>query len=303
MSAELSAPRLMHFAREAGKNMRAAPVLTVVAVLTIAVSLLLVGLFGIVLTSASTLLDGISHDLRITAYLDPGANAAAIDTLQAKIAEREEVASVRYLTAEEDRALSAELLGPELLEGLDEAAIPGQHAIAIQLEPRRRDKADFERVRLWLDELAAVEVVEDLWFGADKIRILFALVDLLRVAGLIISVIVLAAAIFFTFSTIKLAVYARREEIEILRLVGATPRFIQAPFYIEGAAAGLMGSAVAIAIIGYLHSELVAFAEEEHLLNLDLDLMPAGMMLWLLCGGITLGWLGSVLSVGRYLRT
>ena len=80
MSSELGATRLLHFAREAGKNMRAAPALTVVAVLTIAVSLMLVGLFGIVLSGASTLLDGIAHDLRITAYLEPDADAAAIAT-------------------------------------------------------------------------------------------------------------------------------------------------------------------------------------------------------------------------------
>lgn len=302
MSAEIATPRLLLFAREAAKNMRAAPALTVVAILTIAVSLILVGLFGIVLSGASTLLDGIAHDLRITVYLEDGVPAERIDALQREIAEREEVATVGYLTAEEDRRLNTELLSPELLEGLDAEAVPGQHAITIQLEPRRRSKEDFEKISRWLDELAGVEEVQELWFGADKIRILFALIDLVRVTGLLISGIVLAAAVFFTFSTIKLAVYARREEIEVLRLVGATDGFIRAPFYLEGATAGLLGSVTAIGIVVWLHGRLVEFAEEEHLLNLDLSLLPAGMVLWLVLGGVTLGLLGSALSVGRYLR-
>ncbi|MEC9072102.1 MAG: FtsX-like permease family protein, partial [Myxococcota bacterium] len=114
--------------------------------------------------------------------------------------------------------------------------------------------------------------------------------------------VVLAAAIFFTFSTIKLAVYARREEIEVLRLVGATDGFIRIPFYIEGFLAGLLGAIGALIIIAIIHARLLAFVEEEHFLNVSLDLMPLGMLLWLFLGGILLGLLGSALSVGRHLR-
>ena len=299
---DLATPRLLLFCREAWKNIQAAPALSLVAVLTIAVSLILVGFFIFVMVNANDLLDAIARDLRITVYLSDEASTEQIEALRDQITHREEVATVSFLTAEEDRERNIALLSPELLEGLDQAAIPGQRAIVVQLEPRQRDKGDFARISAWLGELSGVEAVQELQFGADKIRILFALIDLIRITGLIICTIVLAAAVFFTFSTIKLAVYARREEIEVLRLVGATDGFIRAPFYIEGAVAGALGSMAAWLIVAFIHARLIAFVEEEHFLNLTVDLMPLEMIVWLLVGGVVLGLTGSALSVGRYLR-
>jgi cell division transport system permease protein len=300
---ELRLARAAHFFSEAWKNIRSAPILTTVAVLTIAVSLILVGLFGFVMINADRVLDAVAEDLRITVYLAEDVTSEEVDALQRLIANRDEVDTVTFLTAEDDRARNIALLSEELLEGLDDEAIPGQPAIEIQLAPRQRTKDDFAKLEVWLDELTHVESVQDAYFGADKIRILFAVIDLVRFTGVLICLIVLAAAIFFTFSTIKLAVYARKEEIEVLRLVGATDGFIRSPFYIEGALAGLCGSLTALAIIAFIHGKLVAFVEEEHFLNVSLDLMPAGVVLWLLLGGVTLGLTGSALSLGRYLRT
>jgi cell division transport system permease protein len=294
MSMEPRLARAGHFFREAWKNIRSAPILTTVAVLTIAVSLILVGLFGFIMINAGRVLDAVAEDLRITIYLAEDVTPDEVDSLQKLIANRDEVDSVTFLTAEDDRARNVTLLSSELLEGLDQEAIPGQPAVEVQLVPRQRTKDDFATLNAWLEELTHVESVQEAYFGADKIRILFAVIDLVRFTGVLI---------FFTFSTIKLAVYARKEEIEVLRLVGATDGFIRAPFYIEGALAGLCGSLTALTIIAFIHSKLIAFVEEEHFLNVSLDLMPAGVVLWLLFGGVTLGLTGSALSLGRYLRT
>ena len=302
MSGMLSIPRLSLFFREAWKNVRSAPVLSLVAVLTIAVSLILVGLFGFVMINADRVFDGMARDLRVTVYLTDDITSSEIDALQRRIADRDEVASITFLSAKDDRALNQALLTPALLDGLDEEAIPGQPALEVQIAPRQRTKEDFDSLMSWLRELKEVDTVQDTYFDADKIRILFAVMDLVRVTGTVICLVVLAAAIFFTFSTIKLAVYARREEIEVLRLVGATDGFIRIPFYIEGFLAGLLGAIGALIIIAIIHARLLAFVEEEHFLNVSLDLMPLGMLLWLFLGGILLGLLGSALSVGRHLR-
>ena len=302
MSGLLSIPRLSLFFREAWKNVRSAPVLSLVAVLTIAVSLILVGLFGFVMINADRVLDGMARDLRVTVYLTDDITSSELDALQRRIAARDEVASITFLSAKDDRALNQALLTPALLDGLDEEAIPGQPALEVQIAPRQRTKEDFDSLMSWLRELKEVDTVQDTYFDADKIRILFAVMDLVRVTGTVICLVVLAAAIFFTFSTIKLAVYARREEIEVLRLVGATDGFIRIPFYIEGFLAGLLGAIGALIIIAFIHARLLAFVEEEHFLNVSLDLMPLGMLLWIFLGGLLLGLLGSALSVGRHLR-
>lgn len=290
------------FAREAWKNIRTAPGLTLVAVLTIAVSLILVGLFGFVVVNADRLLDRIGRDLRVTVYLEPDVTTAQVDVLVQAFEERDEVDSVTVLSADEDRARNKAALPPDLLEGLDDEAIPGQPVIEVQLKPRQRRKGDFRRLPEWISKFEGVEGVQDLYFGADKLRVVFAIVDLLRLAGLIISIIVLTAAVFFTFSTIKLAVYARQDEIEVLRLIGATDGYIRAPFYIEGAVAGLLGSALALLAVVLIHGRLSGFLQSERAINIDLDLLPAGMVVWLVLGGIALGLGGSALSVRRYLR-
>ncbi len=302
MTRDLSPARLLLYLREAWTNILGAPLLTLIAVLTIAVSLILVGFFGTLLVNANRVLDAMAQDLRITVYLDPNVDHETVNALQERIATREEVAETAFLRAEEDRQRNRALLDAELLRGLDENAIPGQPAIEIQLKPRQRSKEDFTRITEWVGELASVAEVQELYFGADKIRVLFAVIDLLRVIGFIICIIIVAAAVFFTFSTIKLAVYSRKEEIEVLRLVGATNTFIRTPFYLEGAFAGLLGTLTALVIVAFIHSRLVAFVEEEHLLNVRFDLLPAGMLTWFLVGGVALGLAGSALSVRRHLK-
>ncbi|MEC9072650.1 MAG: permease-like cell division protein FtsX, partial [Myxococcota bacterium] len=183
MSGMLSIPRLSLFFREAWKNVRSAPVLSLVAVLTIAVSLILVGLFGFVMINADRVLDGMARDLRVTVYLTDDITSSEIDALQRRIADRDEVASITFLSAKDDRALNQALLTPALLDGLDEEAIPGQPALEVQIAPRQRTKEDFDSLMSWLRELKEVDTVQDTYFDADKIRILFAVMDLVRVTG------------------------------------------------------------------------------------------------------------------------
>jgi cell division transport system permease protein len=302
MTNDLAPTRIALYLREAWSNVLASPLLTLIAVLTIAVSLILVGFFGTLLVNANHILDAMAQDLRITVYLDPSIDAVSVNALQERIATRDEVSQTAFLNADDDRQRNRELLDAELLKGLPQDAIPGQPAIEIQLEPRQRTKEDFTQITEWVGELEGVDGVQELYFGADKIRVLFAMIDLLRVIGFIICVIIVAAAIFFTFSTIKLAVYSRKEEIEVLRLVGATSTFIRTPFYLEGAFAGLLGTLTALVIVAFIHSRLIAFVEEEHLLNVRFDLLPAGMLAWFLVGGVALGLAGSALSVRRHLK-
>ena len=302
MSEFFSGPGIALFVREAWKNVAAAPVLTIVAVLTISVSLIMVGLFGFAMVNGNRLLDSAVEDLSITIYLDEAVTQEELGFLMDKIESRPEVQKATFFSRQEDLERNLKLLDRSLIEGLDKAVIPAQPSIEVNLKSGDLRKGDFTSLPEWLKEMEGVQSVQELYFDAEKLRILFALIDLIRVIGFIICTIVLAAAVFFIFSTIKLAVYARQDEIEVLRLVGATDRFIRAPFYIEGAFAGLLGSGVALLIISIIHSKLETFVKEEQFMNFDLHLMPAGMLIWLMAGGVILGLLGSGLSVGRYLR-
>ena len=295
--------RTYYFFREALKNIRHSLFLTAVSISTIAVSLILVGFFAFVLINASRFVDGVAEQLRVSVYLSPEASPESIEALAKDIEKRPEVEAVKFVSREDDLERSKALLPPELLEGLDEESLPAQPSLEVSLQKRRLLREDIEEVNSWLTELEGVEAVDQTLFGAEKLRVLYAAIDLFRLTGAIISAIIVLAAIFFTFSTIKLAVYARQDEIGILRLVGATGRFIRVPFYIEGIFQGLVGSLVALLIIAVIRSQLNDFVREVHSLNLEFDLLPPEMLLWFFAGGVGLGFLGSALSIGRYLRT
>jgi cell division transport system permease protein len=291
--------------REAWKNVRAAPVITVVAIMTIATSLVMVGLFGFVMMNAEKLMDTMVHDLAVTVYLEHSVTKEEVETILSDLSERPEVQKpTRFYTAEQDRERNLELLGEELIQGLDtQVDVPGQPCIEFRLRSEELRRSDFEEIPAKLLTYKGVESVQDLVYIAKDLRVLLALIDLTRDTGLILCIMILAAAVFFTFSTIKLAVYARQDEIEVLRLVGATNWFIRAPFYMEGIFAGLIGSTVAITIVGTISSRLQTHLSEVQGLNLYLEHIPSSMMVWFLFGGVLLGLLGSALSVGRYLRT
>ena len=130
-------------------------------------------------------------------------------------------------------------------------------------------------------------------FGADKLRVVHASIDLVRVAGLIISVILVLAAVFFTFSTVRLANYARQEEIEILRLVGATkPLHSRSLLYRGLPCKDSWGSGLAAVILVLLRGQLNRFVEEVHFLNLHFELLPTSSLLLFFAGGVALGLVG-----------
>lgn len=294
--------RIGYFFREAFKNIRQSMLLTSISILTIAVSLILVGFFGGLLTAASGLIDKIADDIRISAYLDAGATSDQVDALTQAIEERPGVESVTYIPLEEDRARNKALLSEELLADLDPESIPAAPTLEIVLERDRRLRRDVETTSAWVSTLEGVEGVSEVELGMDKIRLGLAFVDVFNSLAWAICIVLIVAAVFFVFSTIKMAVHSRSAEVEILRLVGATGRFIRMPFYIEGVFQGLMGSCIAFSVVVYIHHRLNTYIREEAAVDFQLDLMPASLVVWFFVGGILLGFLGSVFSVGRYLR-
>lgn len=296
------APRIGYVLGQAMLLVRSSPWLTAVSSVTIALALTLVGLFAMVLFNANHLMRSLGESLTIPVYLHDTATKAEIATVEAQIRQRNGVKSVKFLTPQQDRDRNKASMTPELLDGLDEAAIPGQPVLEVELEADLASRGDVEELAKWAAGLKSVKSVDEVPTGAEKLRLLFALVEIARTVGLVLSVVLLASAMFFVFSTIRLGVFSRRDEIEILSLVGATPSFVRLPFLVEGALQGLVGALVAMILLGLLQLELRGLVRDVHLLNVSWSLMPAGMIVWLLLGGPAVGLTASALSVGRYLK-
>lgn len=295
-------PRLGYVLRQSFLLVRASPWLTAVSALTIALALTLVGLFAMVLFNASRLLHDLGRSLTISVYLQEDATEADVHGLEARVRARPGVRAVRVLTPQQDRERNRKLLDPTLLQGLDEAAIPGQPVVEVDLDADLGSRGDVDDLVKWTKGLKSVQSVEDAEFGAEKLRLLFAGVEIARTIGLVLSVVLLASAMFFVFSTIRLGVFSRRDEIEILGLVGATPGFVRVPFLVEGALQGLCGAVIAMLLLGLLHLELRGLVRDVYMLNVSWSLLPPGMVAWLLAGGPAVGLTAAAVSVGRYLK-
>jgi len=209
---------------------------------------------------------------------------------------------VHYRSKDEAlKALEERLKGRQgLLKGLPRNPLPA--SLEIQLKPEYQNSLGVQRL---VEKLRGAPEVEDLQFGAEWVERFSAFMELLEVLGLGLGGLFFLTTIFVISSTIRLNIFARREEIEIMRFVGATGLFIRAPFYIEGILQGFMGACLALAMLFaffQLFSTKVYDPLKDLLGNFPVHFLTVEQMAAMALGGLALGLLGTQVSVGRYLR-
>jgi len=293
----------LYFFREAVANLGRHPLHSGVGILTVAVSLIMVGFLGLFLWKANGLVDRMAGGLTLTVYLAPEVDRAAADELATVIStEWGEVESVTFMSAEEDRQRNLRLLPAELVEDLSPAMVPAQPTIEVELKVERLTEQRVDAMIEWFSSLENVRGVDEVLFGAEKIAAAFSLVQGSRKLLAFMSLVLVLAALFFVMTTTRLIVEGRRKEIEVLLLVGATPGFVRIPHYIEGALQGLASGALAYACVWLLQRHMLSSLRSDVFLQVPVDLLPVGMVAWFLAGGLVLGLGGSSIGLSRYLR-
>lgn len=285
---------ILYFFREALVNLVRSWRASLVAVLTIAVSLL-VG--GALLLASRNALDSVQRwrgEMRILVYLRPGADLAR---LAAEAGRAPWVASVQTVSQEQARQRFGEVFPglSDLVQGWEDEPLPASIEIGLR-DPASRSP----EIRSWLDSWrrrAEVEMVDDdrEWLGQ-----LETLVAVGRGVGLALAGVLLGAAIFTIASVIRLTAYLHQEEISILRLVGATEFYIRGPFYAEGLVQGLIGGGLATGALYFLY-QLLESRKAESLVASVLAarfLSPGQATLLVLLGGAA-GLFGAVASLRR----
>jgi cell division transport system permease protein len=237
------AVQLVYFARTALRGIAASPVTSTVSVATIGTSLVLVGAFGLLLANMRGLLDEFGDALQVTAYLEDGLTPDAQQELARVAATVEGVSAVRLVSEEEalERFRSGVGRGAALLEGLSENPLPA--SLELTLEPDRRSAAGLEIVVASLDGLPGIA---ELSSGADWVEGYLRALALVRGIGIGLGVILALATLLIVANTIRLAILSRRDELEILSLVGASRVFVSTPFLLEGLLQGAAGGLVAL---------------------------------------------------------
>jgi cell division transport system permease protein len=289
--------RPIHFTRCALAAMARGPYVTLTGTGTIFVAALVTGLFAATLSGGERLLSAWAGEVRLSAYLSPGADLERARAAAAALAPGRVVEAVP--AAEGLRRLAASLgeqarildgVGPDALPDAVEVAVPG-----LGLEAAR----DLAR------RLGEVPGVAEVDFGNAWLERLEALLRRARLAGLALLALLVAGTAVLVSNTLRLAVFARREEIEIMKLVGATDAFVGAPFLIEGLLQGLAGGGLAAAALLGLHAALAPRLAAA--LGLAAPLARGALLPWpllaaLVGGGALTGLVASGLALARFLR-
>jgi cell division transport system permease protein len=290
------------FVKEAFKNMFSSPLLSIISILTIAVSLCLVGFFFVITMNAKGLLEKVREGLKITIYLKEPMSENEISTFMDEIKKEKGVSEIKYISKTEDRERNRALIPDSLSKTIDEEFVPAQHCLEIVLQDSARAGGEDERILKWIKTILQVDFVAEPPLGIEKVRIASSVMEIFRLVGIIMSVVIMFAALFFVVSVINLSINRRKEEIEITKLVGATNFFIRMPFIIEGFLQGLSGSLLSTFAVICISNIINQYVGDVLFLNVKLEFFPDVIFVWLLAGGVGIGVLGTFFSVGRYLK-
>ena len=286
-----------YFLAEAAVSLRRGWKVSLVAIVIIAMSLFIGGTFLLLTSNLSRVVESWRGEARIVIYLS-GDEVARRDSEVLQIASAPSwVSGVEEISAAEARS-RFETTFPsvrELFKDWEEEPLPPSLEVAIEIEGVGEDELDDWLISLRSDP--AVVMVDD---DRDWLRQLEALIAILTGLGAVIGLVLLTAAIFTIASVIRLTAYLYRDEIEVMRLVGATELYIRGPFYVEGVIQGLLGGLLAMAGLygGYLILNPQASTTFLGNVLVDRFLSPEALLSLLLLGSLA-GLLGAVLSLRR----
>jgi len=227
------------------RGLRRARATSLLAVLTIAVVLVLIGSAALLVENMSGILDDFGSELQLTAFVTEGVSGEELSGLAERVSAAPGVERVAVVTKEQALERFERIAGgAELLAGLDENPLPASLEIDLRTEARTA-----EAMAALRESLDGLPGIEELSHGEEWIEGYARAVGLIRSGAWGLGIILGLAALLIVANTIRLAFYARRDELDILALVGASRTFVRVPFLLEGALQGLLGGALALFLI------------------------------------------------------
>ncbi|WP_046174390.1 permease-like cell division protein FtsX [Domibacillus indicus] len=285
-----------HF-RESFKNLRRNGWMTFASVSAVTVTLMLTGIFLVIMLNLNKIGTDIENDVEVRVHVKLETTEAEKDQLKAQIENLPEVEGVEYSSKEQELQNLINDMGSDYT--LFEQSNP-LYDVFIVKTARPQDTPDAAR------KIEQFSQTEKAVYGEGKVENLFSFMKTARNIGMILVAGLLFTAMFLISNTIKITIFARRKEIEIMKLVGATNWFIRWPFLLEGLWIGLLGSIIPIAAIavGYYYAEQEASERfASHFIDF-IGYIPliVPVTLLMLVIAVFIGIWGSFISVRRFLN-
>lgn len=286
-----------YFIKETYKSIRRNGFMSIASVSTVAVSLLVLGMFLLMFLNTNNLAQHLESQVQISVYMQDSATPQDLKNTEAQLKKMPGVVKVIPVTKAQALERFKDRLGDQkqLLASLGKEN-PFPNSFDVHVDSPEKIKAISEPI----SKLPKVETAK---FGQEIVEHLFRLTKILRFGGVILVVFLAMATLFIISNTIRLTVFARRKEVIIMRYVGATDWFIRWPFMLEGMTLGFFGAVIASLIIDITYG---AFLSNVHATLAFLPMLSATPLLYyvtafLLVAGTGIGALGSFISLRKFL--
>ncbi len=290
---------LFYFISEAFRGLRSNSLVNLLAVGTISMAMLIAGFFLVAFINVHAAVNSLSDRFEISVYLKDGLSAQERDFLQLRLKSEPGVKNVIFLPKEEALAqFRRELKGQEaLIQGLGENPLPNSYELNID-----RRLADSDRLEAIAKKFSFYPGVEDVSYGKQGARILSSLFKTITYGGAALAVLLGVSVVFIISNSVRLALYSRGQEIELMQWIGATRGFIQGPFLLEGMMLAMLGTGLAVGVLSGVYyalpREVVLFLSGPN----GLDFLSVPMMAYMILAGGLLGLVGASISVGKFLE-
>jgi cell division transport system permease protein len=289
-----------YFLKKAMVNIFENKVVHLIGIGTMSIAFLIFYAFILVFININQWTEKQGTTLTMSIYFNEEPDKAVIENIKKELFYFPGVTITQFVSKADAMKSLRRKLGEKagLLDGLKQNPLPA--SLEITLSRNNADDALPYQLKTRLEEIA---VVDEVHYSQEWMTRFQVIMEAIKIVGIIFGGLLFLAALFIITNTIKLTIYSRKEEIEILKLVGATNRFVKIPFMIEGSIQGLLGGAVALLIlfIAYIITITridlsIGFA------SLTIVFLSPQIIIFLLLMSVIIGFIGSTISLGRFFR-
>ena len=275
--------------------------LNLVTTITISLSILIVSAFILFFINTNELINIWKKGIRVMAYLRPGTGTVEVSDLKQRIQGLEGVQTVQFISKQAALTRLKDKMQRQasLFKNLLENPLPDAFEIRIVLP-----EGNWQKIESIATRIESLDQVEEVEYGQQWLERFSNVFSLFRLAGYTLCGIFFMATVFIVANTMRLVIYSRSEEVEIMRLVGASDKFIKIPFYIQSLIQGALGAVVGLTalFIAFLFLNTGVQTAFYHGF-FQMRFLPPMALVSIIGGSMLVGWLGCYISLKQHLNT
>ncbi|MCK4847280.1 MAG: ABC transporter permease [Deltaproteobacteria bacterium] len=297
----MTAAALIYLIGDGIRNIKDNLMTATLSAFTVAFALAIFTLFTVVFVNLGTIIDTWGDKSHVVVYVKSAdLSELGESKLKKDILGVPGVSGAEFVSRKEALALlKEELRGHEsVLDGIDIKALPGSFEVKIA-----KDELNPAGVARIVKRLSVFKWADEVQSGGEWVEKFTAFLKFSRIFALVVGLFLAAATLFIISNTIRLTLYSRREEIEVMSYLGATTAFIKIPFFLEGVVVGVVGGVMALVVLAFGQIALTWYIPSYFTFIIESPVSPQSLLIIMVISGFLIGGFGSLLSLGRFLRS